>query len=92
MNVLFQVVDHPNRFGYADDVAVTSVGNIPREAIAAAQSNVDKLVELALEHKIDSNPAKIDLVVFGGRLKKKIDLTSLSITVRGQRIESSSNI
>ncbi|EPQ63426.1 BgtA-20791 [Blumeria graminis f. sp. tritici] len=77
MNILIQVADHSDRFGYSDGVTVTSVANDPREAIAAAQSNVESLLKLAVELIIDFDPAKTDLKILRGGPKKKIDLTSL---------------
>ncbi|KAI1003955.1 hypothetical protein K3495_g4256 [Podosphaera aphanis] len=85
--------DPPNsRFGYADDIAIIRTGKDPGEAIAAAQHEVDRLVELAAEHKIDFDPAKSELLVIGGGPRKKITTSDLFINIKSQRIEPSAHI
>ncbi|KAI0995739.1 hypothetical protein K3495_g12440 [Podosphaera aphanis] len=72
ISILIQKGSPNSRFGYADDIAIIRIGKDPGEAIAAAQHEVDRLAELAAEHKIDFDPAKSELLVIGGGLRKKI--------------------
>ena len=44
MNVSIQLADYSDRFRYAYDVAAISIGNNPKEAIVAAQSNANKFL------------------------------------------------
>lgn len=82
----------PNsRFGYADDIAIVRICNSPREEVAAAQEELDKLIELASAHMIGFDPSKAELVIGGGP-KKKLDASDLSVRVGDQHITLSPHI
>ena len=90
--VLFKDHGLTSRFGYADDLAIIRVGSTAAEAIAAVQEDLDSLVLLAREHRIEFDPAKSELLVTGGGPRKKINTANLSILVKDRRIEPSPHI
>lgn len=68
-----------NRFGYADDIAILSIGITAIEAVENAQAEVRKLLQLINDHEISFDLAKSDLLVLGGETKKVLDTADLVI-------------
>lgn len=87
--VLFEDHGLTSRFGYADNIAIVRIGNTAADAISAAQDDLDSLILLAREHRIDFDPAKSELLVTRGGPRKKINAADLSILVKDRRIEPS---
>ncbi|KAI0991065.1 hypothetical protein K3495_g17122 [Podosphaera aphanis] len=56
--ILIQEGNKDNKFGYADDIAVLGRGSTAAEAVANAQAEVERLIQLANEHEIYFDPAK----------------------------------
>ncbi|KAI0994466.1 hypothetical protein K3495_g13716, partial [Podosphaera aphanis] len=90
--ILVQDENKDNKFGYADDIAVLSIGSTAAEAVANAQAEVENLVRLANEHKISFDPAKSDLLVIGGGPKKKMDTAGLAVQLQGHTIIPSQHV
>lgn len=58
-------VDNPwQRFGYADDCAMLSIGNTPEEAAEAAQAKVDATQAWGSDNKVSFSPAKTEAQLF----------------------------
>ncbi|KAI0999525.1 hypothetical protein K3495_g8673 [Podosphaera aphanis] len=64
--MLIQEGNKDNKFWYANDIAVLGRGSTAAEAVANAQAEVERLIQLANEHEINFDPAKSDLLVIGG--------------------------
>ena len=90
--ILVQEGNVDNKFGYADDVAVLSIGSTAAEAVDNAQAEVGKLLLLAKEHEISFDPAKSDLLIIGGGPKKKMDTVGLAVQIQGHRITPSPHV
>ena len=80
------------RFGYADDIASLGIGRTAAEAVSSAQIEVDKLVQLADEHKINFDLVKSELLIIGGGPRKKLDTSGLAIQVKGLNISPSPHV
>ncbi|KAI0992184.1 hypothetical protein K3495_g16002, partial [Podosphaera aphanis] len=67
-------------------------GSTAAEAVANAQAEVERLIQLANEHEINFDPAKSDLLVIGGGPKKLLDTAGLAIQIHGHRINPSPHV
>ena len=89
ISILFNKDENNFQFGYADDIALTGIGNTALQAVAAVQGKVDKVVQLASEHKIDFDPTKSELLIIGGGPKKKLNVSGLAIKVKDHNVDAS---
>lgn len=92
ISTLFEDGSFNCRFGYADDISVVRVGKNPREAVEAAQEEVDRITQLALTHKIQFDASKSELLIIGGGPKKKLDTSDLTVRIGDQLITPSPKI
>ncbi len=90
--ILVQQGNKDSKFGYADDIAVLCRGSSAAEAVANAQLEVERLIQLANEHEISFDPAKSDLLLIGGGSKKLLDTAGLAIHIQGRRIIPSPHV
>lgn len=74
---------------YADDMVMFKIGRTVAESVAELQVEIDIILRRANENMIDFNPEKSELLVIGGEPKKKLDVSSLSLQIRGYNIITS---
>ena len=89
--VLFQ--DEKGKIsGYGDVVVILGTGYIAAEAVSLAQGEVDGLVQLAEEFKINLDSAKPELLIIGGRSRKRMDTSGFIVQVKGLNISPSPHV
>ena len=86
ISILFKNWSEVNKFGYADDIAILTIGSTAAEAVENSQAEVEKLLRVANEHEILFDPSKSDLVIIGGGPKKNLDTADLAIQIQGNEI------
>lgn len=78
-----------NRFGYANEIASLAVRSTASEAVTYASHEVSKLVYLANENWLDFDPLNSELLVMGEVSKRKLDISDLSVSLRGNYMNPS---
>lgn len=77
-----------SRFSYADDIGIIGFGRTVTESAAAAQRELDNLVNWAHENAVLFDEKKSEVVQFPGRKKEEL----VGIVVSGNKIEPAQHI
>ena len=67
------------RLGYADDVSILGIGKTQEEAAAAAQKEVDEVMDWAGENAVTFDPTKAEAIYFLGTRAKNRDLPRIRV-------------
>lgn len=82
IEILMRDGNKNTKFGYADDITLLSIGSTAAEAVAEAQKEVHKLVQLASENQIDFDPAKSERLLVGDAPRKKLNTAGLAVQIQ----------